>query len=191
MTTTTPTTPTATATGPGALPQTDALPTTGTARFDAEMAALWSGIVHDDPTTAEAAFFPEAAYLQVKAIPDPAADYVDRLIADFRLDVAAAAAYLGPDRREDRLVTVNVPASEAAWIPPGACYNKIGYWHDPGGRLIYLAGGQERSLGIASFISWRGVWYVVHLGAVLRSSALGIVDSPATGPGVSAPPGGC
>lgn len=155
------------------------------------MTALWQGIVNDDVERAEESFFPEAAYLQVKAIPDPSADYEDRLIADFRLDVAAAAAYLGPRRTEDRLVEVTVPDSEAAWIPPGYCANAVGYWHDPGARIVYSAGGALRSIGIASLISWRGEWYVVHLGAVLRDSATGIVDAPAVGEGVPGPPGGC
>lgn len=175
----------------GALPQTDQLPAADTATFHREMVALWQGIVGDDPGRAAAAFFPEAAYLQVKDIPDPAADYADRLVADFRLDVAAASAHLGPHRVADRLIGVTVPADEAAWIPPGYCANRIGYWHDPGARLVYSAGGHVRSIGIASLISWRGVWYVVHLGAVLRSSAVGIVDDPANGPGEPAPPGGC
>ena len=81
-----------------------------------------------------------------------------------------------------------VPASEAAWVYPGACYNIDGYWHVGGARVVYHEHGQERSLGIASLISWRGVWYVVHFGAVLRSVVTGIVDQPAVGPGIPGPP---
>ena len=79
----------------------------------------------------------------------------------------------------------------AAWVYPGACHNKIGYWHVPGARVVYRVHGQERSFGIASLISWRGVWYVVHLGAVQRTVVTGIVYQPAAGPGVPGPPGGC
>jgi hypothetical protein len=32
--------------------------------------------------------------------------------------------------------------------------------------LLYTAGGVERSLPVSSLISWRGEWYVVHLGAI-------------------------
>ena len=49
----------------------------------------------------------------------------------------------------------------------------------------------DLSIGIASLISWRGRWYVVHLGAVLRSGQAGVVDQPADGPGTPGPPGGC
>jgi hypothetical protein len=56
---------------------------------------------------------------------------------------------------------------------------------------VYRAEGQLRSFGIASLISWRGEWYVIHLGTELRDSAVGIVDQPAEGEGVPGPPGGC
>jgi hypothetical protein len=58
-------------------------------------------------------------------------------------------------------------------------------------RLVYSEGGQTSSFGIPSLISWRGEWYVVHLGAILRSGTGGEVDEPATGPGASAPSNAC
>jgi hypothetical protein len=57
--------------------------------------------------------------------------------------------------------------------------------------VVYRVGGQERSIGIASLISWRGRWYVVHFGAVIRTAGGGVVDQPAIGPGTTGPPGGC
>jgi hypothetical protein len=71
------------------------------------------------------------------------------------------------------------------------CENAVGYWHLGGARLVYRQRGGLRSFGIASLISWRGRWYVVHLGAVLRSGTQGVVDTPAAGPGVPGPAGGC
>jgi hypothetical protein len=133
-------------------------------------------------------FFPVAAYQQVKAEPYPAADWQYRLWYDFVLDVRAEHRLLGSGATLDRVI---VPRTYAAWVYPGACYNKTGYWHAPGVRVVYREHGQERSFGIASLISWRGVWYVVHLGAVQRTAATGIVDQPAAGPGVPGPPGGC
>jgi hypothetical protein len=50
---------------------------------------------------------------------------------------------------------------------------------------------QVRSFGIASLISWRGEWYVVHLGGIVRSSPGGEVDDPEAGPGSSAPSRSC
>jgi hypothetical protein len=174
--------------GAGALPQTRAFPSTRTAAFDNAMADLWLAVTTGNPRFARPGFFPLAAYKQVKAIPYPVPDWQNRLWSDFVLDVRAAHRLVGSGARLDRVV---VPKMYAAWVYPGACANKIGYWHVPGARVVYRAHGQERSFGIASLISWRGVWYVVHLGAVQRTVVTGIVYQPAAGPGVPGPPGGC
>lgn len=176
---------------PGGLHQTRALPSAGTRVFHAEMTDLWAAVVTGQARLATQAFFPLAAYTQVKAIADPAADWHSRLLRDFRLDVAAAHHYLGHGASQARLLRVIVPAAEEAWINPGVCYNSVGYWHVGGARLVYREHGQARSIGIASLISWRGRWYVVHFGAVLRAGASGLVDQPAAGPGVPGPAGGC
>ncbi len=174
--------------GAGARPQTQVRPRTDTAAFRNAMADLWLAVTTGNPGFGRPAFFPEAAYRQVKAIPYPDSDWQYRLWYDFTLDVRAAHRLVG---RNAQLVRVVVPASYELWVPPGACYNSVGYWHAPGPRVVYRVDGQERSFGIASLISWRGVWYVVHLGAVLRTAVTGIVDQPAAGPGVPGPPGGC
>jgi hypothetical protein len=174
--------------GAGALPQTRALPSTDSAAFRAAMQDLWLAVTTGRPNLALPAFFPLAAYQRVKAIYDPAADWHGRLWYDFTLDVGAVHRLVDPDAR---LVRVIVPMSDAAWVDPGVCANSLGYWHVPGARVVYREHGQERSFGIASLISWRGVWYVVHFGAVLRSVVTGVVDQPAAGPGVPGPAGGC
>jgi len=174
--------------GAGARPQTQARPRTNSAAFRNAMADLWLAVTTGNPGFGRPAFFPEAAYRQVKAIQYPDSDWQYRLWYDFTLDVRAAHHLVG---RNAQLVRIVVPASYELWVPPGACYNSVGYWHAPGARVVYREHGQERSFGIASLISWRGVWYVVHLGAVSRTVVTGIVDQPAVGPGVPGPPGGC
>ena len=174
--------------GAGALPQTRALPRTDSAAFRHAMADLWLAVTTGNPRFGLPGFFPVAAYQQVKAEPYPAADWQYRLWYDFVLDVRAAHRLLESGATLDRVI---VPRTYAVWVPPGACYNKTGYWHAPGARVVYREHGQEQSFGIASLISWRGVWYVVHLGAVQRTAVTGIVDQPALGPGVPGPPGGC
>ncbi len=174
-------------TSPGDLPQTTVVPSAGTPQFEAEMSALWEGIVTGKVTPAMPAFFPEAAYLQLKSIANPAADYQDRLVAAFAGDLAAAHALLGPDAGSATLVSVEVPARLVHWVTPGTCENSIGYYEVPNARVVYDQAGTIRSFGIASLISWRGVWYVVHLGAVLESNRGGVVDDPAVGSGASAP----
>jgi hypothetical protein len=174
--------------GAGRLPQTEKFPSTHDEAFRNAMADLWLAVTTGKPEYARPAFFPETAYEQVKAIPYPAQDWTGRLWLDFELDVGAAHDVVGKDAR--LLTTEMAPDSEAAWVLPGYCANRVGYWHINGARLVYRKDGQERSIGIASLISWRGVWYVVHFGAVIRP-AVGIVNDPEIGPGVPGPAGGC
>jgi hypothetical protein len=147
------------------------------------MHGLWAGVMTGSAAPALPAFFPEAAYAQVKAIADAAADFQGRLLGDYRLDIAAAHALLAARPHRPRLVTVSVPAALAHWVPAGACYNRVGYWEVPNARIVYRTASGLQSFGIASMISWRGVWYVVHLGAVARTAAVGEVDDPGPGPG--------
>jgi len=177
---------------PGSLPQTDQRPSANTSAFHAEMQALWDGVQANSLAKAMPAFFPEGAYVQVKAIGDARGDYVGRLVADYRLDLGAAHQLLGGDPGSAHLVGVHVPASYAHWVPPGVCYNRVGYYELPNARVVYRQGaGPVHSFGIASMISWRGVWYVVHLGAVVRPGGGGVVDDPSAGVGVSAPSSTC
>jgi hypothetical protein len=173
------------------LHQTRSRPAANSPVFRAEMTDLWAAVVTGRPKLGLSAFFPLVAYEQVKAIGDPAADWQNRLVAEFSLDVAAAHELIGRRARHAALLRVIVPEAQASWIDPGVCYNGVGYWHVAGARLVYRVGGQERSIGIASLISWRGRWYVVHFGAVLRTTSGGVVDQPALGPGTPGPPGGC
>jgi hypothetical protein len=184
-------TPSALPVGPanaGTLPQTSALPKTNAAAFDNAVHDLWLAVATGNPGYARPAFFPEKAYEQVKAIADPESDWQGRLWLDFTLDVAAVHKLIKPGATLTKVIT---PTGYEQWIPAGACYNSAGYWHLPGSRLVYREGGVTHSFGIASFISWRGDWYLIHLGALVRGGAYGIVDDPETGEGFPGAPGGC
>ena len=161
--------------------------------LQARLTPLWAAIASGSFTGVWDLFFPESAYLAMKTgvLATPASDYTDRLVAFYTLDLAAYHAALGSGAGAARLVSVNADPADAAWIPPGDCENLIGYWHLPGVRIVYEENGQVRSFAVASLISWRGVWYVVHLGPNPRPTNVGTVDQPATGPGTPGPPGGC
>jgi hypothetical protein len=156
---------TTTTTDPGVLPQTDQLPTGDDARFQQRVDALWRAVVDDQPQEAKASFFPLSAYIQVKAISDPVDDYQGRLIADFDQDIRTLHAALGPDAGAATFSGVTVPAA-AEWIVPGTEHNKASYWRVYGTRVAYAIAGTVRSFPITSLISWRGEWYVVHLGSI-------------------------
>jgi len=176
--------------GQGVRTQTRARPQAHGEAFRAMASDLWLAVRTGRASLAKPAFFPLAAYKQVKAISDAAGDWRSRLWLDFRLDVRAVHRLLGPHPAAAKLLRVIVPSAAAAWIDPGVCYNKVGYWHVAGPRVVYRVRGQVRSFGIASLISWRGVWYVVHFGGITRP-AVGMVDTPASGTGYPGPQGGC
>jgi hypothetical protein len=155
------------------------------------MTDLWTAIVAGNAAVGLQSFFPLVAYQQVKAIADPTTDWQDRLVGEYDLDIQAAHEALGAEASGAQFVQVIVPSEYAEWIEPGDCYNKVGYWHVPGSRMIYRVDGVLRSIGIASLISWRGQWYVVHLGGVTRTTSGGMVDDPSSGTGTPGPPGGC
>jgi hypothetical protein len=176
---------------PGSLPQTSAYPSARTVQFKALMASLWTGVVRDSAGPALGAFFPKGAYLQLKDIGGAASDWTNRLVRDYSLDIDAAHEQLGQTASTARLLRVDVEPGYGHWVEPGACDNGVGYYEMPGARVVYRDAGTTRSFGIASMISWRGVWYVVHLGAVLRPAETGVVDEPAAGSGTPAYSGTC
>ena len=157
------------------------------------LAPLWKSIQNDDATTGATIFFPESAYLQMKtgAISAPASDYQNRLVALFTMDLGTYQQALGTPPASAVLTGVKVDPSVAHWVVPGTCANHIGYWHLPNIRLVYSNHGTTSSFGVFSLISWRGEWFVVHLGPVPRNSGAGLLDLPAAGPGTPGPGGGC
>jgi hypothetical protein len=164
--TTMPATTTTTAPDPGSLPQTADKPSSSSAVFTAGVNALWDAIRSDDPERGMSFFFPLGAYLQVKAISNPESDWHTRLVANYAQDIHALHARLGTTAAGAELTGVDVPDGQATWVLPGAEYNKGSYWRVYNAVLRYTAGGQSGSFPIASMISWRGEWYVVHLNSI-------------------------
>jgi hypothetical protein len=148
---------------PGTLSQTKDKPESSGAAFDARVAALWEGIVKDDPERAMPFFFPLSAYEQVKAVTNAGADWRHRLLTSYKRDVHALHKRLGEHATDAKLLRIEVPQDRAKWIEPTEEYNKLGYYRVYGTRLVYEVDGKERSFEVTSLISWRGEWYVVHL----------------------------
>lgn len=151
----------------GTLEQTDEEPAESGAQWDEHVDLLWDAIVTDDPEKALPFFFPEGAYLQVKRMTESeaTADYANRLIAYYEQDIHALHRQLGSDAGSAELVELSVPPT-AAWIQPGVEYNKGSYWRVLDSSLVYEVGGVQRSFPVASMISWRGEWYIVHLSSI-------------------------
>jgi hypothetical protein len=156
----------------GSLPQTAARPSGSDPLFANRMRALWAAIVAGD-TAARSSFFPLDGYLQVKAISNPAADYRNRLIALYDLDIRALHLRVGSGAT---LLGVDVPDRSATWVTPGQEYNKGSYWRVYRTRVRYrTVAGKKGSFGIFSLISWRGQWYIVHLGPINRTPGTGAI----------------
>jgi hypothetical protein len=151
---------------PGALPQTDERPTASGATFTAGVDGLWQAIRQDQPELALPFFFPKSAYLQVKAISDPGGDYQNRLIANYEEDIHTLHAQLGANAANAQYVGISVPDDQAVFVQPGEESNKGSYWRVYGTTMQYQVDGQTGSFPVTSMISWRGQWYVVHLGAI-------------------------
>ena len=165
-TTTTTAPPTTTTTvDPGTLPQTDEKPSGTGAEFDARMKTLANAIINNTPNSAISTFFPVSAYKQTKKNTDPAADWKNRLIANFKVDVADANKRLGANAKNAVFTGVTVP-NTAVWVKPGEEYNLGPYWRVFKTQMNFTVDGKNVQIPIESMISWRGQWYVVHLGTI-------------------------
>lgn len=178
---------------PGFLPPASDEPPTDVASVSSRMAPLWTAIQTGSLSKGMTVFFPESAYLQMKtgAISNPPGDYQNRLVALYNMDLGVYRSALGSPPSSAAVVSVEVDPELAQWVAPRTCANTIGYWHLPNIRISYSSGGSVSSFGVFSLISWRGAWYVVHLGPVPRTSGSGLLDLPASGPGIPGPGGGC
>ncbi|MDA8270654.1 MAG: hypothetical protein M0Z39_04520 [Actinomycetota bacterium] len=148
----------------GLLSQTEEKPTDSGRVFDTNAQLLWNAIVSGDPQVAHPFFFPLTAYIQIKAISDPVHDYDTRLIYRYDMDLLSYHRQLVQLGGTPHLRGLSVPESSAEWISPGVEYNKGSYWRVYGSRLYYSVGGATHFFPIYSLISWRGQWYVVHVG---------------------------
>jgi hypothetical protein len=147
----------------GALPQTHDRPKPEGPLFEARVQGLWDAIVKDDPDLGMPFFFPLAAYVQVKAITNPASDFKHRLVSNFARDVHAAHDKLGAHAPDAKFIGIEVPMNQARWVEPNEEGNKIGYFRVYGSKLKYEVGNKQLSIDVTSLISWRGEWYIVHL----------------------------
>lgn len=129
------------------------------------MKVLANAIITNNPASALSTFFPLEAYKQTKAISNPTSDWNSRLIKAFDEDIASANKMLGPNAATATFTGVTVPDA-AQWIKPGQEYNKGPYWRVLNSKMNFTIDGKNVSVPLTSMISWRGEWYVVHLGKI-------------------------
>lgn len=192
-TTHSPVSTTTTTIDPGTLAWNDVRPSaatdTGTRLYDT-VVTLFNAIVSGSTKQADTVFFPQRAFFKLKAFYNPNIYYLYDLLSGFNLDVGAYHRYLRAAGVPRFVAALDQP-SAVTWISPGACYNNLGYWHIGGVRIVYAYRTKVESVAIFSMISWRGVWYVVHLGAFTHPTKVGVVGAPSAGPGTPWSAGGC
>lgn len=146
------------------LPQTKERPSVESAAFKKRMELVWQAIVKDDPTIAEASFFPDVAYAVVKDIEKPKADWKHRLMKNFHRDVREYHKKLGAEPEALTFLGADIVDEKVKWMEPGKEGNKVGYFRVTRSKLRYKdPAGAEKDLELTSLISWRGEWFVVHL----------------------------
>ncbi len=135
--------------------------------MDQRARALFEAIASDRPEGGMTFFFPLPAYEQVKDVAQPARDWRLRLVAAYERDIHDLHRELAGSLREATFTSMEVPAGRGRWVEPGEEYNKLGYHRAFNTELRFLTkSGKKKSIPIKSVISWRGEWYVVHLGAI-------------------------
>lgn len=149
----------------GKLPQTKVFPSASDPVFVARIRDLVAAAAANRSTIAEPAFFPIDAYIQVKDIVNPVADWRLRLLVNYDSDIGLVHNQLGQNAAAAKFLSVTVP-SGATWVAPGAELNKGSYWRVFGTVVYCKVGSEVEHFIISSMISWRGEWYVVHLGVI-------------------------
>ncbi|HEY6882334.1 MAG TPA: hypothetical protein VI299_30090 [Polyangiales bacterium] len=119
---------------------------------------LLEAIVRDDPSLAEAFFFPRDAFTQVKAMAKPER-YWDKLHARFQADIHALHAQVPANAEFVRLEL----SRRGGYVKPGEEGNRLPYWAARHAWLHYRVGGQDQKLEVRVLITWQQRWYVIHL----------------------------
>jgi hypothetical protein len=121
---------------------------------------LFEAIVADAPARAEEVFFPRAAFLLVKDIPDPG-KYYDRLKRRFEQDIHALHASL-KDPASARFERFEL-ANRGGFVRVHEEGNRLPYWAARHSFIHYRAAGKSERLEVRVLITWDDRWYVIHL----------------------------
>jgi hypothetical protein len=128
------------------------------ADFEARARLLFDAILRADPTRAKEVFFPRAAFLLVKAMPNPGR-YYDKLLARFEQDIHALHKTVTQDARFERFEL----SKRGGYVKPGEEGNRLPYWAARHCFLHYRERGQLKKLEVRVVITWQERWYVIHL----------------------------
>ncbi|HET9238358.1 MAG TPA: hypothetical protein VFO10_13945 [Oligoflexus sp.] len=107
-------------------------------------------------------FFPEAAFLQLKAIARPA-DYYSQLVKWYEQDFTREQARF---KGRGPLVFKAIKGGSCKWKAPQTEANRIPYWSCYRRKIELTAAGQNESIEVRALINWGPQWYITHLGPI-------------------------
>ena len=111
---------------------------------------LFEALVADDPSRAEAAFFPREAFVRVKAMQRPER-YYERLKRRFAADIHTLHR-AHPELAQAALVKLEL-GRRGGWVQPGEEGNRLPYWAARHARLHYRVGSIVRQLEVRVLIT--------------------------------------
>jgi hypothetical protein len=133
--------------------------------FDPKAQRLLSALEKGGFAEVKDLFFPEPAFLQLKAIAKPA-DYYSQLVKWYEQDfVREQARFKG----RGPLVFKAMKGGSCKWKAPQTEANRIPYWSCYRRKIELTAGGQSETLEVRALINWGRQWYITHLGAIPKS----------------------
>jgi len=107
-------------------------------------------------------FFPEPAFLQLKAIAKPA-DYYSQLVKWYEQDFTREQARF---KGRGPLVFKAIKGGSCKWKAPQTEANRIPYWSCYRRKIELTAGGQNEIIEVRALINWGRQWYITPLGPI-------------------------
>lgn len=121
--------------------------------------------LHSIPATGiDSLFFPEAAFLILKDLPNPKS-YFDQLMQTFKSDFSKVREKL-KTRSVSELTLEKIILGSCKWKETASEYNKIPYWSCYRNKITTKnKEGEKAIFEIHTIINWGKNWYVTHLGS--------------------------
>ncbi|MCX6128305.1 MAG: hypothetical protein NTX25_04480 [Proteobacteria bacterium] len=133
--------------------------------FDAKAKLLLQAIEIGNIESVQELFFPQDAFLQLKAIAKPL-EYYQQLVRWYKKDLQKESERF---KGQGHLDFVAIKGGGCKWKAAGSEANKIPYWSCYKRRMEIQVGGKPASIQLHAMINWGGEWYLTHLGPIPKS----------------------
>jgi hypothetical protein len=133
--------------------------------FDPKAQRLLTALEKGSFADVQDLFFPEPAFLQLKAIAKPA-DYYSQLVKWYEQDFAREQARL---KGRGPLLFKAMKGGSCKWKAPQTEANRIPYWSCYRRKIEFTAAGHDERLEIRALINWGRQWYITHLGPIPKT----------------------